>query len=231
MSLACRLPDGRSVAIAPEAADRLSAGVIVLADVRVDDSPSAAEAAEALGREAAARWADTPPGSIPGLAEARTLYHSFGMEPTRYRPSSEALLRRLLQGKGLYRLGSLVDTCNLASLTFLLPIGMYDLDLVHGDVVLRTGTAGEGYEGIRKGPISLEGRLGLFDAEGPFGSPTSDSARTCTGPGTRSVLAVVMATSAYPVGAMARNLERCAALFGEHCGARAVLQAVLGGET
>ncbi|HPF71629.1 MAG TPA: hypothetical protein PLQ13_13215, partial [Candidatus Krumholzibacteria bacterium] len=83
MSLACRLPDGRSVAIAPEAADRLSAGVIVLADVRVDDGPSAAEAAEALGRASAARWADTPPASIPGLAEARTLYHSFGMEPTR----------------------------------------------------------------------------------------------------------------------------------------------------
>ena len=153
------------------------------------------------------------------------------MEPTRHRPSSEALLRRLLQGKGLYRLGSLVDTCNLASLTFLLPIGMYDLARIRGDVVLRTGAPGEEYAGIRKGPVHLEGRLGLFDDEGPFGSPTSDSARTSTSADTRTVLAVVMATGAYPAAAMAEHLVVFGDLFAAHCGGRTVLTAVLGGSS
>ncbi len=231
MSAAVALPDGRRVSVAAEAADRLCAGVIVSADCRVREDDSAALAAEELGRRYAADWAGTPPGRIPGLAEARDLYKSFGMEPTRHRPSSEALLRRLLQGKGLYRLGNLVDTCNLASLTFLLPIGMYDLDKVRGDVVLRTGGPGEEYPGIRKGPVHLEGRLGLFDDAGPFGSPTSDSARTATDPGTRTVLAVVMATGAYPAASMAANLTGFGGLFAAHCGGRPVLAAVLGGSS
>lgn len=229
MSPACTLPDGRRVTVAAEATDRLCAGVIVCADCLARDDDSAVRAAEALGRRYAAEWADTPPGRIPPLAEARDLYKSFGMEPTRHRPSSEALLRRLLRGKELYRLGSLVDTCNLASLTFLLPIGMYDLAKVRGDVTLRTGGPGEEYPGIRKGPVHLEGRLGLFDAEGPFGSPTSDSARTATDAGTRTVLAVVMATGTYPAATMADHLETFGGLFAAHCGGRPELAAVLGG--
>lgn len=226
----CVLPDGRRVVIAAEAADRLCAGVIVCGDCRAGSGDGAAVAAEALGRELAARWAGTQPALIPGLAEARDLYKSFGMEPTRHRPSSEALLRRLLQGKGLYRLGNLVDTCNLASLSFLLPIGMYDLDKVRGDVELRTGRTDEAYEGIRKGPVHLEGRLGLFDAEGPFGSPTSDSARTCTGPDTRTVLAVVMATGSYLTAAMASHLAAFGELLAAHCRAAHRFSSVLGGK-
>ncbi|MFO7608124.1 MAG: phenylalanine--tRNA ligase beta subunit-related protein [Candidatus Krumholzibacteriia bacterium] len=229
MSPSCRLPDGRTVAVAPEAADRLCAGVVLCGGCRPDAADGAALAAEALGRDLAVRWAGTPPSAIPGLAEARDLYKSFGMEPTRYRPSSEALLRRLLQGKGLYRLGNLVDACNLASLSFLLPIGMYDLAKVRGDVTLRTGTAGDAYAGIRKGPVNLEGRLGLFDAEGPFGSPTSDSARTATDGGTTTVLAVVMATGGYPAAGMAANLDVFTGLFATHCGAVGRFAAVLGG--
>lgn len=226
---ACLLPDRRRVAVAAEAADRLCAGVLVLGACRPDTGEGAALAAEALGRDLAARWAGTLPSAIPGLAEARELYKSFGMEPSRHRPSSEALLRRLLQGKGLYRLGNLVDTCNLASLTFLLPVGLYDLQKVRGDVTLRTGGPGETYAGIRKGPVSLAGRLGLFDAEGPFGSPTSDSARTATDAGSRTVLAVVMATGRYRAVAMAAHLDAFARLFAVHCGARRDFAAVLGG--
>ena len=134
--------------------------MLVCGDCRPGGGDGAALAAEGLGRDLAARWAGTQPARIPGLTEARDLYKSFGMEPTRHRPSSEALLRRVLQGKGLYRLGNLVDTCNLASLSFLLPIGMYDLDRVRGDVELRTGGPDEEYDGIRKGPVHLGGSAG-----------------------------------------------------------------------
>jgi DNA/RNA-binding domain of Phe-tRNA-synthetase-like protein len=229
VTASCRLPDGRGFTVAAGTAERVCAGLVVLAPVTYAATEGAALAAEALGRTLASRHAGLPPSRIPGLAEARDLYKSFGMEPTRHRPSSEALLRRLLQGKGLYRISNLVDACNFASLSFLLPIGMYDLDRVVGDVVVRTGHAGESYPGIRKGPVNLEGRLGLFDDLGPFGSPTSDSARTSTDESTVRLLAVVLATAAYPAAAMADHLDVCAGIFAEHCDAGLEFATVLGG--
>jgi len=230
VSWRAELPDGRSVAVAAEARDRLCAGIIVVDPVRCDDGSGPAEAASRLGAELAAKYEGLPPSRIPGLAEARNLYKSFGMEPTRHRPSSEALLRRMIKGQGLYRISNLVDACNLASLSFLLPIGMYDLGRIRGDVVLRTGNPGEEYPGIRKGPVNLEGRLGLFDDEGPFGSPTSDSARTCTGRETEEILAVIMATADYPRTDMAANLHAFAGIYAEHCEGTTAFQTVFGGQ-
>lgn len=229
MTGAVSLPDGRRAALGPGMADRLLCGVMVLDPVVVDDRTGPGDAAEVLGLAYRERWAGAKPSQIEELGEARRLYRSCGMEPTRHRPSSEALLRRTLQGKGLYRINNVVDACNLASLTFLLPVGMYDLARVHGDVTLRLGTAEEQYAGIRKGPVHLEGRLGLFDAEGPFGSPTSDSDRTCTREDTTSLLAVIMATPGYGEAAMEAALDVFASAFREHAGATMVLQAVLGG--
>jgi len=225
------LPDGRTVAVADEALDRLCCGVVVLDPVAVRDEPALAEATEKLGARLRERHAGRLPSEIPGLAEARTLYRSFGMEPTRHRPSSEALLRRVLKGKGLYRISSVVDACNLSSLAFLLPIGMYDLDRVRGNVTLRAGRPGEEYPGIRKGTVRLEGRLGLFDDDGPFGSPTSDSARTCTTADTTAILAVVMATAAHPAAEMEAHLDVLAGNFVRFCGAVEAHRAVLGGAT
>jgi DNA/RNA-binding domain of Phe-tRNA-synthetase-like protein len=225
----CQLPDGRQVRIADEAADRLCCGVVVLDPVAVRENPAVWAVTASLGRQLAAQYAGHLPSEIPGLAEARTLYKSFGMDPSRHRPSSEALLRRALKGQDLYHINNLVDTCNLASLQFLLPIGMYDLPLIQGGVTLRTGRQGEEYPGIRKGPVHLAGRLGLFDEVGPFGSPTSDSARTCTSENTNSLLAVIMATGNYSSQAMAKNVAVFSQLFSEFCGADEALQAVLGG--
>ena len=227
--LSCHLPDGREVRIADEAADRLCCGVVVLDAVTVRENPAVWDATGDLGRRLATEFAGRLPSEIPGLGEARTLYKSFGMDPSRHRPSSEALLRRTLKGQDLYHINNLVDTCNLASLKFLLPIGMYDLPLVQGGVTLRTGREGEEYPGIRKGPVHLAGRLGLFDDEGPFGSPTSDSARTCTSENTRSLLAVIMATGSYRSEAMANNVAVFSQLFSEYCGASEGMRAVLGG--
>jgi DNA/RNA-binding domain of Phe-tRNA-synthetase-like protein len=230
VGLETRLPDGRTLAIAGEAADRLSCGILVMSGVEVRDNPAVAEATSALGRDLSQVFRGLQPSEIPGLAEARNLYKSFGMDPSRHRPSSEALLRRVLKGKDLYRISNVVDTCNLASLSFLLPVGMYDLERVRGDVLLRTGRAGESYPGIRKGEVNLAGRLGLFDDEGPFGSPTSDSARTCTGEATRDVLAVIMATAGFPGGKMDQNLDLFSHRFQVFCGAGEAFRARLGGQ-
>jgi DNA/RNA-binding domain of Phe-tRNA-synthetase-like protein len=223
-----RLPDGRSLAINAGIAGLVSCGAMVLAEV-VAGGPGtlAAEIAvlEATLRE---RHAGREPSAIDGLREARTLYKSFGMDPSRHRPSSEALLRRVLQGKGLYQLGNVVDACNFASLSFLLPIGLYDLARIRGDIELRLGAANDEYAGIRKDMVHVAERLALFDALGPFGSPTSDSLRTCADAGTTALLAVVMATAEYPATAMSRNLDLLADVFARHCGARPLWRALLG---
>lgn len=222
------LPDGRTLQVSIEARDRLSCGVLVFEPVRVFDNPAVKAATEALGARLQEKHAGLKPSQIPGLEEARDLYKSFSMEPTRYRPSSEALLRRVVAGKGLYTINNAVDTCNLACLEFLLPVGMYDLDRVQGAVTLRTGQAGESYPGIRKGEVNLQERLGLFDATGPFGSPTSDSARTCVTDDTRRILAVIMATATYGAESMTEAMEIFSGHFTAFCEAREVFRGRLG---
>jgi DNA/RNA-binding domain of Phe-tRNA-synthetase-like protein len=118
-------------------------------------------------------------GEAGVLAPARELYKRFGIDPTRVRPSSEALLRRLKKGEPLPRVNSLVDVANALSVQLQVPVGLYDLDKVRGDeLVVRLGVEGESYTGIGKERVNVAGRICVADAEGPCGNPSSDSART-----------------------------------------------------
>jgi DNA/RNA-binding domain of Phe-tRNA-synthetase-like protein len=216
------LPDGRATAIAAELAGVVRCGVLVVDGVAVGDAPDLAAGMSVRAAELRRLYRGLSPGDIPALGEARRLYRAAGVDPTRTRPSSEALLRRVLREQPLPRVNAAVDAINLASLFFLLPIGLYDLDRVRGDVELRRGRAGEAYPGIRKGEIHLEGRLGLFDATGPFGSPTSDSTRTSVDEATRRLLAIVFATSAYPLAALTGDLDLLAGLVHRYCDGRVV---------
>src|SRR5262245_27174686 len=121
-----------------------------------------------------ARYAGGRSAEVPGADDARRLYKALGIDPTKTRPSNEALLRRALKGEALYRINTLVDALNLSSLRFQLPFGLYDLERIAPPVVLRRGTPGESYEGIRKAAVHVEARPVLVDARGPFGNPTSD---------------------------------------------------------
>jgi len=147
--------------------------------------------AEALIARLLGRHAGKPTADIPGVAETRALFHKLDVDPTRTRPSSEALLRRVLQGKGLPRVNPAVDVCNLCSLEHQLPLGLYDRDEIKGDLMVRVGRPGEGYTGIRRQRVNLAGRLLIADDNGPFGAPTADSAHTAVKTRTRN-LAVVM---------------------------------------
>src|SRR5688572_29604328 len=104
----------------------------------------------------------------------RSMYKRVGLDPTKTRPSSEALLRRVRRGDTLPRINSMVDVCNWCSLEFQLPYGLYDAERIVGDVELRLGRAGELYAGIRKDDVHVDGRITLAYAAGPFGNPTSD---------------------------------------------------------
>ena len=137
-------------------------------------------------------------------AAVRTMYKRVGIDPTKRRPSSEALLRRVRKGEGLPRINSMVDVCNWCSLEFQLPYGLYDAAHIEGGVVLRLGKEGESYPGIRKDDVHVGGRITLADNRGPFGNPTSDSARTMVTPATTRALVVVFA----PREIDARQLDR-----------------------
>jgi len=118
-------------------------------------------------------------GEVGDPAPARALYRRFGIDPTRVRPSSEALLRRLKKGEPLPRINSLVDVANSLSVQLQVPVGLYDLGKVRGDeLVVRLGAEGESYTGIGKDRVNVAGRICVADAEGPIGNPSSDSART-----------------------------------------------------
>ncbi len=118
-------------------------------------------------------------GDVGDPAPARALYRRFGIDPTRVRPSSEALMRRLKKGEPLPRINSLVDVANALSVQLQVPVGLYDLDKVRGDeLVVRLGAEGDSYTGIGKERVNVAGRICVADAEGPCGNPSSDSART-----------------------------------------------------
>ena len=118
-------------------------------------------------------------GTTGDPARARALYRRFGVDPTRVRPSSEALLRRLKKGEPLPRVNSLVDVANALSVQLQVPVGLYDMDKASGDeLVIRLGAEGEAYTGIRKEHVNVAGRLCVADSQGPLGNPSADSART-----------------------------------------------------
>ena len=198
--------------IVPSPADDLPAPIL-LGLLRAEpiaagpSGPRLEEEIEGTCRDFAARFAGKAPSEIPGLAPARDLYRAFGVDPTRTRPSSEALLRRVVQGKSLPRILNAVDLCNLCALRFHLPIGLYDADRIRGAVTLRAGRSGESYPGIRKESVHLEGRPVLADEEGPFGNPTSDSLRTSVTGATRSLWMVIFAPAGFPRSTLEAHLR------------------------
>jgi DNA/RNA-binding domain of Phe-tRNA-synthetase-like protein len=211
------------ISVAPDLASRVRLGVFVLKGVTVREAdPALAAEVDAYCAELRAKYGDGKSALVPGAADARTLYKAVGLDPTKTRPSNEALLRRALKGECLYRINTLVDALNLSSLRFQLPFGLYDLDQVRPPIVLRRGAPGESYDGIRKGAVHVEGRPVLVDALGPFGNPTSDSARTMITTATVKALVVVYAPAAYSPTRLAGVLDGTSATLFRYCGGTGV---------
>lgn len=197
----------------PVLRDAVCAAWFAIDGVSHAEPPGFRTEVDAVCAELAERWAGRQPAQIPQLAAARRLYRATGLDPTRHRPSSEALLRRVLQGKGLYALDPVVDTGNLFSLRSGYPLGLYDRDRLQGPVALRLGGVGESYAGIRKGPVNVSGRLCLADAAGAFGSPSSDSARCRVRPETTALLGLLYAPADCDQAALGSAGEELARSF------------------
>jgi len=164
-----------------------------------------------------ARVIAAPPAET---AAVRDMYRRLGIDPTKTRPSNEALLRRVRRGDPFPRVNALVDAVNACSLECQLPYGVYDRDALSGPVTLRIGLEDEAYDGIRKDIVHVAGRVTVADGRGPFGNPTSDSARAMVTASTRAALIVVYAPSSTPADTLAQVLDRTAGRVARAVGGR-----------
>ncbi|WP_294489267.1 phenylalanine--tRNA ligase beta subunit-related protein [uncultured Mailhella sp.] len=169
-------------------------------------------AVEALLPALKAQLESTPLADMPNLGESRRAYRACGKDPGRWRVSSEALYRRVRQGRDLYRINAVVDVNNLVSLETGFSLGTYDRDRLEGAVVLRRGKPGESYPGIGKDSVNLECMPLLADDAGPVGSPTSDSTRAMVTPESRRLLTVIYSFSPR------EELEKALALAADRFG-------------
>jgi len=156
----------------------------------------------------------------PQVETVRKAYKALGKDPARYRGSAEALLRRIVAGKGFPQINAVVDIINLVSVESRLPVGLYDLGHVTGEIVFRAGRAGETYKGIGKYDLNLEGLPVFADNAGPHGSATSDSERTMVTAQTKEVLAIII-SFAWPEG-LERWAQRMSTLLTEYAAAHSV---------
>ena len=209
------------IVVAPGLADIVRLGALVIdqtantiGDTRLAPALAAAEAAVRAH----------PPEESQAV---RAMYRRIGLDPTKTRPSSEALLRRVRKGDRLPRINTLVDVCNWCSLEFQLPYGLYDVGALRPPVVLRLGHPGESYPGIRKDAVNVGDRLTLADQVGPFGNPSSDSARTMVTESTAAVLAVIFAPGGTAAARLDAVLDATAHRLTEFAGGKVTLRAVI----
>lgn len=163
---------------------------------------------------------DTPP-----IKAQRETYRRLGKDPSRYRGAAEALARRVLQGKGLYRVNTVVDINNLVSLRSLHPSAIYSADKLSQQIVFRVGEVGERYKAIGKGDLDL-GKMPLFaDARGPFGSATSDSERAMVSLDTPRILMILIAFSGE--AGLGEHLKEAETLFKRYAAAQNLTTSIL----
>ena len=206
------MPDIGAFHVAPEIASIVRPGVLWWAGATIVDHAAVLDALLA-DTEAAVRA-----GPPQETAAVRAMYRRVGLDPTKTRPSNEALLRRIVKGGTIPRINSMVDVINWCSVEFQLPYGLYDRAHLNGAVTLRLGRDAEEYAGIRKDTVHVAGRITVADDVGPFGNPTSDSARTMVTTATRDALVVVYAPAATSGHDLERVLRVTAGRLVDVCG-------------
>lgn len=168
---------------------------VIAIEARVANGPTSDTLWEAVESEAMNIQGSTPIEAVNkrgSIAATRVAYKALGKDPNRYRPSAEALCRRAVNGKGLYRLTMLVDFINLLSMRTGHSIGGFDADKIKGNsLVLGRGRAGECFNAIGRGQLNIDGLPVYRDAVGGIGTPTSDEERTKLTPPTQRLLMLI----------------------------------------
>lgn len=162
------------------------------------------------------------------ITSVRAMFRNWDVDPSKYRPSSEALLRRVIQDKGLYHVSNVVDLTNLGSVEAGWPFGVYNRSQISAPVTLRLGGPGERYGGIGRRVWHLTDRPVLADATGPFGSPISDSTRTQILEGVTEVLTVIYAPASSSDFAVEQAAKRQADRLSAFAGAVHTRTSIIG---
>lgn len=179
--------------------DKIKGAAPALKVIQIEASVSNAPTDDALwneietaAKELHARYELSEINKRTGIKATREAYKALGKDPNRYRPSAEALCRRIINGKGIYRLTTLIDAINLISITTGYSIGGFDRDKIQGhSLTLDAGTHDDVFEAIGRGKLNIEGLPVYRDEYGGIGTPTSDEERTKLTPGTRHLLMLV----------------------------------------
>ena len=204
-------------------------GCLLIRDVKiVGSSPALSQEFLKLQSEVAKVYNMEELTKLPPIMAVRTMYKKLDFDPARYRPASEALVRRVLQHKSLYYVNSAVDASNYCSLKYLVPFGLYDRDKIEGAVVYRRAHDGS-YVNMGGNQVSTDGKPFLTDQLGVFGNPTSDSRRTAVSLTTRNLLSVVYAGSGTGTEELTRILEFTGEILTRYNGGVVHSSAIVGG--
>ncbi len=184
-----------------QALPQFKAGVIVYNNIVVDHSPQMLRGRLQLFQESIYfDLQETPIADIPELAEWRSIFKAIGTDPSRYRPSSESLYRRIQKQNFISSIHSAADVNNFFSLYYKIPIGIYDADKINGNISIDIGTDSDEYIAINGRTVNFARKLVTKDALGPFGSPIVDSERTAVTHETKHAIQIV-----YLLPSMERN--------------------------
>jgi DNA/RNA-binding domain of Phe-tRNA-synthetase-like protein len=172
---------------------QLHVGILQYKQTTVSDSPQMLKGRTELFQESLClEYSVELLADIPQIEYYRTCFKKLGIDPKRYRPSSEALLKRVLQGKGVPSIHSAADVNNFFSLRYIIPCGLYDLDQIEGnDIMMRLGEQHESYQSLSGRETSAAGTWITADAVGPFGGPVIDSERTKVSYSSKNILHII----------------------------------------
>ena len=203
-------------------------GVVFLQELSIGEGSAALSGQlAALGDELRRTIGDRQPSSLEPVARSRRLFKLVGLDPTKDRPASEKLLRRVLASRPFPRINDFVDALNLVSLKLQFPLGFYDWHPIVPPVLLRLGRPDEAFRGLGGEEVRLPGKIVLVDGEGPFGNPTRDSERTQVTTRTVRSLVVAFAPHDTPRVQMEEVVREIGDAAREFCRGRVVASAIL----
>lgn len=218
----------RSIQLSASLEDVARLGVVLFKGLRIGEgSPALTDAIEGLSEEIRGSLAGRQPSSLTVVERTRRLYHQVGLDPTKHRPSSERLLRRVIRGKPVLRVNDFADAMSLVSLKLQFPLGFYDWDALVPPLLARIGRPLERFEGQNGDLIALGGKIVLVDGEGPFGNPTHDSSRAMVTGRTVRAVVILYAPADTPRAELEEGLHEVVRAGGEFCGGQCVLSGIV----
>ncbi|MFZ3591316.1 B3/4 domain-containing protein [Bacillus sp. DJP31] len=189
-------------------------GLITYKDITIGSSPQMLKGRLQLFQESIALDLEAMPlTEYVGVSEWRSVFKWLGMDPSKYRPSHEAIVRRVAKRQFLTTIHSAADINNFFSIQYGIPIGIYDLDKINGDIEIRLGTENEYYDALNNRVIDASGKLVSIDKEGPFGSPYVDSKRTAVTEETTSAFQIVYLRPSMQTEECAKLLHAMSNMF------------------